>query len=186
MQIVPHPDFKKPALPYFIYGTVFQYYRVMPNTVYPLQKNISSQVILSTIVVNKDLRGWQLFYDKYAAAMFGCICSLTSDNQIAEQILLDAIMQLKEKEILQTFSYAFLPSLLKYTNDFTIQQLLQQGMEPKTEDTFQKARLTYLICSRCYSLKEAAAILNISEEETKKKLHLEFLDMREETARFTK
>ncbi len=158
----------------------------MPDILYPPVKNISSQVILSTLFTNKDLRGWQLFYDKYAAVMYGCICSLTNDNQIAEKILLDAIVQLKEKEILQTFNNAFLPSLVKYTNDFTIQQLLKQGIEPKTEDTFQKTRVTYLMCKRCYSLKEAASRLNISEEETKKKLHLEFLDLREETARIAK
>ena len=149
----------------------------MYNTVSPTLKNISAQVILSTIRARKDLKGWQLFYDKYAAAMFGCICTLTEDNETAEKILMEAIVQLKEKEILPTFGHAFLPCLLKYTSDFAIQQLITQGIKPR-ENIFGDTKLLFLICTRCHSLKEAAAILNITEKEAKEKLHAEFLTLR--------
>lgn len=169
-------------MPYFFYGIVFQYNNLMYNTVSPTLNYISAQVILSTILASKDLRGWQLFYDKYAAIMFGCICTLTDDNETAEKILLEAIVQLKEKEILPTFGHAFLPCLLKYTNDFAIQQLIKQGIK-RRENIFGDTKLLYLICTRCHLLKEAAAILNITEEEAKKRLQLEFLAMRIEIRR---
>jgi hypothetical protein len=41
----------------------------------PLSKNISSQRILSMIAEN-NLTGWEILFDKYAAAMYTVICSL--------------------------------------------------------------------------------------------------------------
>lgn len=152
----------------------------MPNDAHTQLKNISSQNILSKILIEKNLQGWQLFYDKYAGAMYGCICMLTDDKAMAEKIFQEAFIHLKEKEILSGFNSAILPCLLRYTSKFAIDRLVRHGLKPKAANQFEENKLTHLLCSSCHSLKEAASILNITEEEARKKLHLEFLAFRDQ------
>ena len=152
----------------------------MPNAVDTQLKNISSQIILSKILIEKNLQGWQLFYDKYAGAMYGCICTLTDDKAMAEEIFKEAFIHLKEKEILSGFNSALLPCLLRYTSKFATERLMQHDLKPKAANLVEENKLIHLLCSSCHSLKEAASILNITEEEARKKLHLEFLAFRDQ------
>lgn len=138
-------------------------------------QGISDQHILSLFAENNPA-GWEVLYDKYAPAMYGIIYNLTKNKTIAEEIFTAAFLQLKEKRFFSDIKNTFCPLLLRYTYNFTIRQLKRFGINPKYSNSPEENKLTYLLYTRCNSLKEAASALNITVEEAKRKLHFEFID----------
>ncbi|MEO6190803.1 MAG: hypothetical protein ABIO44_11035 [Saprospiraceae bacterium] len=139
-------------------------------------KKISDQNILSMIAEN-NLEAWGHLYDKYAPAMFVIICNLTDDRTLAEEIFKETFLQLKEKQILSNVNYSLCFCLLRHTHLSARQQLKERG-RTCSSSPFEESSLINMLCSQDLSFKQAASNFNITEEEAKIKLRLEFLELR--------
>ncbi|MEP6846169.1 MAG: hypothetical protein ABI861_09200 [Panacibacter sp.] len=73
----------------------------------PSSKTVSDQYILFMLAEN-NLKSWENLYDKYAPVMYAVICNLTDNKAVAAEILTEAFMQVKQKQIL--LKSIFLPA----------------------------------------------------------------------------
>ncbi len=142
---------------------------------FPL-KNISDHEILS-LIAQHSLDGWGQLYDKYASAMFGIIYNLTNDNNLSQEIFKAAFLQLKESGILEKVTHALCPFLLRYSNNFTRQQLLEQGI-PCANSLIEESSLIDILCSSDHSIQSLALKLNSTQDDIKKQIYHEFLALR--------
>lgn len=143
-----------------------------------LQKEIlPGNQIIAMLKENNPL-AWGHLYDKYASAMYGLICKLAADKLLAKEILLKTFIELKQKQILSKIKFALLPIILRYTHSFTIEYLKNIRITEKTIHPQKETELIHLFTTQCSSLKEAANMLHITEKETKKRLQVEFLNLR--------
>lgn len=140
-------------------------------------EKISDQQIIILLEEN-NLLAWEKLYDKYAAAMFGLICNLTNDKTLAEEIFITAFLQLKENQILSKVKFSLYPTLLRHTFSYTTKRLKALGINPKIYNPLEEVKLIHLLSTQCNSIKEVASIFNMTEEETKKKLRAELLNLR--------
>ncbi|MEO7210571.1 MAG: hypothetical protein ABIY35_06485 [Chitinophagaceae bacterium] len=138
---------------------------------------ISGNQIIAMLEENNPL-AWENLYDKYASVMYGLICNLTEDKLLAEEILMNAFLELKQKQILSKIKYALLPIIMRYTHSYTIEYLKNIRITEKTFHPQKETELIHLFTTQCSSLKVAASILNITVKETKKRLQVEFLNLR--------
>lgn len=143
-----------------------------------LAREIISDHQIITLLEKNNLLAWEKLYDKYSAAMNGLIFNLTDDKILVEDIFVAAFLQLKEKQILSNVKYALCPAILRHTFTYTTKQLKQYGKNPKILEPLDEVKLIHIIYTECNSLKEVASILNLTEEETKKKLRSEILYLR--------
>lgn len=110
--------------------------------------------------------------------MYGLIYNLTDDKVLAEEIFIHAFIQLKEKQTLSRINSGLCYTLLRYIYTFTTKQLKEYGIKPKSHNQSEEMELIHLFCIQCNSLKEIASILNITEEETIKKVRSQLLKFR--------
>ena len=143
-------------------------------------KNYSDSEIIAMMEENNSL-AWEALYDRYAAAMYGMICSLSNDLEMAEKILIDVFVKLKENQLLASIKIGLCANLLRFTYAHTIKQLGQSGLAPNAINSIEEVNIIRLLCTHCCNLKEVALILNQSEEELRKKLRAEFLNVRNAT-----
>lgn len=111
-------------------------------------------------------------------AMYGLICTLTDDKLLAEEILMNAFLELKQKQTPSKIKYALLSIILRHTHSYTTKHLKRINLTPKTLKPPKEVELIILLTTQCTSLNEAAPILNITVKETKQRLHIEFLNLR--------
>jgi DNA-binding CsgD family transcriptional regulator len=102
---------------------------------------------------------------------------------MANEILMDAFNQLKEHRILSRVSYGLWPYLLKYARNFALRQLRRNRVNAAPDYPAKETKILYLLLTQCNTLKEVATILNISKETAKKKLHLEFSELRNQNCK---
>lgn len=140
-------------------------------------KNISETYMVSMSVAG-NIKSCELLFDKYAPVMYGMICNLTSDKMMAEEILKAAFIDLKDNHVLLNEKVGFYPALMRYVHAFTKKQLTLHGINSQLNQSSEKKSLINLLCTDCSSLKEAAQLYNITEAETRKKLRLEFSQLR--------
>lgn len=140
------------------------------------ENSVSDEYIL-TLIRENDPLAWNALYDKYAAAMYGLIHSLTSSPEMAERIFMAAFRRLKSENKLKKITHALCPVILRYTYSCTMEMLPKQGINNVPEDARQDTKLISLFLTKCNSIKEAASLLNITEEETKNKLHVEVSEL---------
>lgn len=125
-----------------------------------------------------NVKSWETLYDKYAPVMYGVISNLSKDTGLADEIFIKAFQQVIYNKIISRSTYGHCPALISYTYKFAIQQLLQHHIEPKKNTSAKTQSALNLLYTRCGSLKEAAFFLDLSEDEVKRKLHDEFLELR--------
>ena len=90
-------------------------------------QNIVDVEILALIAENK-VKGWSLLYDKYASCLFGIICKIIDDKNVAEEVFVESFLELKKTNILSNTPYSLCVFLSKYTYTFAKQKLLQKGL----------------------------------------------------------
>ncbi len=94
-------------------------------------EKISDLQIISMLMVD-HLLAWEQLYDQYAAPMYGLICALTDDKILAEEIFMDAFVQLKERKVLENTKTGLAPVLLGYTFSHATKHLKEIGIIPKS------------------------------------------------------
>lgn len=87
-----------------------------------LQSEIIKDTTQLSLAENK-YKTWESIYDRYAPLIYGIIYRLTGAEVIAENILIKCFFHLKEKQIISTDQPVILPSVLRSTYRFTLQQL---------------------------------------------------------------
>jgi len=60
----------------------------------PLQSEILSGNQIVVVLQENNPLAWEHLYDKYALAMYGLICNLTEDKLLAEEIFMNAFLEL--------------------------------------------------------------------------------------------
>jgi hypothetical protein len=143
-----------------------------------LQREIVSEKHIISMLQAKNPLAWEKLYDKYASAMYGLIFNITKDKSLAEDIFMGAFLDLKQKQILSDIKYALCPAILRYTFSYTTKYLKEIGMTPKPINPPKEGKLIHLINTQCNSLIEAATLLNITVNEAKKRLLVEFKTLR--------
>lgn len=146
-------------------------------------EKISDQQII-TMLEESNLLAWEMIYDKYAPAMYGLICTLIEDKTLGEETFVAAFLQLKERQILSKVKYVLCPTVLRHTFSYTTKKLKALGINPRSYKPLEEVKLIHLLSTQCNSLKELASNLNITEEETKKKLRSELLNLRNQKQSF--
>ena len=67
-----------------------------------------------SLIREKNLRGRELLYDKYAPVMYGIICTHTADKSMADEILIDLFIRLKNEAVVQKISFTLCVCILRY------------------------------------------------------------------------
>ena len=137
---------------------------------------ISDTIILGLIREN-NLKGWELLYDKYAAVMYGVICTYTADRELAEEILTGLFMGLKEEQRLIKVNVALCACILRYTYTNTRKELKKRGIN-YTEIPNMMSSLIHIFCSQYTTIKKVSTDLKVSEIEVKQQLQKEIFMFR--------
>ncbi len=68
-----------------------------------------------SLIREKNLRGRELLYDKYAPVMYGIIRTHTADKSMADEILIDLFIRLKNEAVVQKIYFTLCVCILRYT-----------------------------------------------------------------------
>ncbi len=94
-------------------------------------ENLTKQILDSnilTLISENNLKGWEQLYDKYSSVIYGAICSLISEKNLAEEIFIKLFCRLKEERILLKINFSLCVCLLRYTYYYTRQELKIRGI----------------------------------------------------------
>ncbi|MEO7768845.1 MAG: hypothetical protein ABIS01_15555 [Ferruginibacter sp.] len=105
------------------------------------------------IVIN-DIVGLELLYDRYTPAMYWFIGKLTDDKKIADEILADALIQLKERQILLESNHSLCTSLLNYTYNCALQRLGVNEINLKADNSSGETGPEDLVYAQFQSLRK--------------------------------
>jgi DNA-directed RNA polymerase specialized sigma24 family protein len=122
--------------------------------------------------VQKEGSSWAHFYDKYAPLMYGTILNMSGDKAIAEKILEEAFLELKDKEIPTSPCNDIRHWLLRHTYKLTLKHLKIRGLKAQPfNENYPVINLFYF---EEITLDEVATKLEITQQEVLKKLRAEF------------
>ncbi len=113
-------------------------------------------------------------YDKYAEVMVGVIANLTDDTEIADEILTQAFLEIKEKKVFEKPSYAVMVRLLKHTYNCAVSIIKKHTQVSDDDSSFLESKFMYLFLTQCSTLRQVALLLNMTEEMVEYKFRLEF------------
>ncbi len=113
-------------------------------------------------------------YDKYSEVMFSVIANLTDDTEIADEILTQAFLEIKEKKVFEKPSYAVMVRLLKYTYKCAVSIIKKHGQVSDEDSSFLESKFMYLFLTQCSTLRLVALLLNMTEEKVEYKFRLDF------------
>ena len=130
---------------------------------------------LIPLFAQNDPSVWEHLYDEYAPLMYGTILKLTEDEAIAAELLEQAFLDLKNKDILsQITTTTICHKILKHTYKLTVNHLKAIGLAPSktiyTDGNTAHINMFYLEGT---TLKDAVNSTNLTEQEVKKKLRAE-------------
>lgn len=120
---------------------------------------------------------WEAVYDKYCPSIYGMICKLTTDKNLADKILVSVFLKIKAQNIINSEAFARSPMicLLRYTYKSAIKYLSEKGeqisIDANSSTPFQ---ILWMICTQCEDLKTLSVQLGISEADARKRLFVEF------------
>ena len=137
---------------------------------------ISDSTILNLIREN-NLKGWNLLYDKYTSMMYGIIYTHKDDKGLADEILINLFIRLKEEQMLLRINFALCVCIPYHTYSNAEQELKRRGINC-TESPFMGNSILHIFNSQYTAIKKVAAKFKISKKKVKQNLHKEFLILR--------
>ena len=137
---------------------------------------ISDSTILNLIREN-NLKGWNLLYDKYTSMMYGIIYTHNDDKGLADEILINLFIRLKEEQMLLRINFALCLCIPHHTYSIAEQELKRRGINC-TESPFMGNSILHIFNSQYTAIKKVAAKFKISKKKVKQNLHKEFLILR--------
>ena len=139
---------------------------------------ISAEEIVS-MIENNNFLGWQHLYDRYSAMMYGAILRLTSNEKLAEEILMESFLQLKENISLLKNRRPLYLQLLQHTYTTAAAILKSKIIIPLKENgVAEMFPLVNGLMQRQLSLSNIAATYSMTEVEVKENLHKEVKQIR--------
>ncbi len=133
--------------------------------------------LVSELMDNKQT-AWEQLYDSYAAMMYGSILNITGDEKMASDLLQQAFLELRNREILLRMQASLCISLVKHCYNMTLKYLKMRGLSPQNETLNRSCQLIHFFYFEDMTLAEIAARLAVPEWEVLKKLQTEFRDIR--------
>ncbi len=134
---------------------------------------------LIPLFAKNDPSVWEHIYDNYAPMMYGTILKLTQNEILAEELLEQAFLDLKRRNILSQVSNKICHKILRYTYNLTVSHLKTLGYSQAEMQTSHNNN-TYLnlFLFKGTTLKGAADSTNLTEQEVKKNLRSEVNHLR--------
>ncbi len=133
--------------------------------------------LVSELVQNKQA-AWEHLYDTYAPIMYGSILNITGDEKTACDLLQQAFIELRNREILLRIQSSFCVSLVKHCCNIALKHLRIRGLMPQNETLDRNYRLIHFFYFEEMTLTEIAVRLAMPELEVLKNLQAEFKDIR--------
>ena len=121
----------------------------------------------------QEQQRWETIYEKYSGIMYSIILRLIPEESIAEQILKSAFLSLKTKNIISVHHLVLCSPILKYTYTYTLSELKNRDIVPKTENLSGDAVLNMLFTGQFPAI-EKDNETTMSEAEKKRKIRTEF------------
>lgn len=125
---------------------------------------------LMPMFAQNDPSVWEHIYDNYAPLMYGIILKLTKDETVAGELLEQAFLDLKRKNILTRISTTICHKILRHTYQLTLNHLKKLGLTPTPADNNMHIDMFYFECA---TLKDASHSTNLTEQEIRKNLRAE-------------
>ena len=129
--------------------------------------------------VDKSL-GWESLYEKYSGMMHGAVLRLTQDKGVADKILTTIFLRLNKYNFQETGLKPLYQVLLHFTCAVTKEILASHQIPLSPAKTGEIFPVLNSLLFKALSFKAAAAEHLLTEEECRKKLHLEVSQMRAE------
>jgi hypothetical protein len=133
--------------------------------------------LVSKLLDNKQT-AWEELYDTYAPMMYGSILNITGDEKTACNLLEQAFIELRNREMLLRIQASLCVSLVKHCCNITLKYLKMQGLKPQRETLDRNCRLIYFFYFEDMTLTEIATRLAMPELEVLRNLQAEFKDIR--------
>ncbi len=132
---------------------------------------LSSQEKLVTAIRKGDLASYSHLYDTYSEALFGVICRKCSNVKIAEEILLQSFIKIREgMSAFDNTKQHLLPWMLSIARSVAIEVHKKNTEIQKPSSNVSGNTPLSLVYLDGYTLEEAAEILKISAKSLKIKL----------------
>ena len=129
-------------------------------------------------LIDKKQTAWEQLYDTYASMMYGSILSITGDEKTACELLQEAFVELRNREVLLRTQSSLCVALIKHCCNITLKYLKTQGLKPQQERLNRNCRLIYFFYFEDLTLSEIALQLAMPELEVLKNLQAEFREIR--------
>ena len=142
-----------------------------------LKNTVSNNQILTTVSEN-SLACVEQIYNKYGSSIYRIINTLIDDSDISEKIFTDTILKIRDNFSTFFVNGTIYPNLMRFTYGFALQQLNHYGMSPKIDNSTKNNDLTYLLFTRYESLQQVTSSLKISQDEARKILRKEYLNLK--------
>ncbi|MBC7425477.1 MAG: hypothetical protein H7321_02985 [Bacteroidia bacterium] len=99
---------------------------------------ITNEFLRSAIAGNKP-KAWETLYDRYSPAVYGLVCSMVMDKDVANDIFKSVFVDLKEKKVQLEMQASLHPFILKSAYCHIISKLENLGLEPLTRNSVYDA-----------------------------------------------
>jgi hypothetical protein len=104
-------------------------------------------------IKNNDPTAWDDLYLKYASVMLGAITIFTRNSIVAEKMLIDIFIELREKNSLTPGDQKLSLYLYVYSFEFTVNALKLQGLRPCVVGLDTYPTIIQQLCKK-YGVKE--------------------------------
>ena len=141
----------------------------------PLQTKAAAEIL--DLFASNNPEGWNMLYDIYAPMMYGAIVQITGNDKIAEKILLQVFVSLKQNPHMLRAEKPLYISLLHHTTAIAKDYLSlhKPDVKPKPVTVFP---LTHSLLYNAATLRSVAEDNAISQAAIKSKLHEEIKAIR--------
>lgn len=133
--------------------------------------------LVSALMDNKPT-AWAELYDTYAPMMYGLMLNITGNEEMAGNLLQQAFVDLKNRELLLRIQASLCVSLAKHCCNLTLKYLKIQGLSPQGEILDRQYKLIHFFYFEDLTLTEIAVQLAMPEFQVIKNLQAEFKEMR--------
>ena len=150
----------------------------------PIAAKAHTQEELLSLIQKKDLRSFGILYDNYSAVLYCVISKSCIDIRVCEEAFQRSLVAIWQN--IPHFNSAkqrLLAWMLSIARDTTADVLAEQKLNKNSEiqalkNNVPNKEVLTLIYFKGYSMNKAAEVLNISMDELKVKLKLEFDQLR--------
>lgn len=136
---------------------------------------VSDNYILK-MIEKGDPAGLELIYDKYASKIYGVVLDIVPDRTIADEILMEIFLRLKDSALYLSTRETLWIALLMHSYFIANSYIIKNGLSSQKAKNarYEIYPLLQLLFYECLSLKEAAHKLGIAESAAQKGIHNEF------------